>query len=159
MFNIGDKVVFKDKLLYPEMVLEIMDVREPWVAISFDRESKQYVNASFFEKALQIDLPPKQISINVFSVQAAAEFEIKNNHYSKNRSLQEVLDQLHDYISDLYEDLMCGKKPWEFTYVSTCLFTVVFFPEEDYHGVIEVLVDPSGNANYYADCKDYLSQC
>ena len=81
----------------------------------------------------------REISIREGSAHDAAMWISLHNLYMKNHSLGYIESRIQDCIDDVIKK---ARKNWEMTYVSTGGWIVIFFPEDDYHGVIEVLVDP-----------------
>lgn len=81
----------------------------------------------------------REISILEGSVHDAAMWISLHNPHMQKHSLGYIKSRIQDCIDDVIQEV---RKDWEITYVSTGGWTVIFFPEDDYHGVIEVLVDP-----------------
>lgn len=82
----------------------------------------------------------KQISIKQDAVIHAAKFISEYNKYLSDMTFKELEDDIQSYVDQIYEKAM---KEWEWTYVSTGGWTVVFYPDSDNYGTIEILVDPA----------------
>lgn len=81
----------------------------------------------------------REISIIEGSAHDVAMWISLHNPHMQKHSLGYIESRIQDCIDDVIEK---ARKDWELTYVSTGGWYVIFFPEDDYHGVIEVLVDP-----------------
>ena len=81
----------------------------------------------------------REISISESSVHDAAMWISLHNPYMKKHSLGYIESSIQGCIDTVIKKV---RKNWEMTYASTGGWTVIFFPEDAYYGVIEVLVDP-----------------
>lgn len=81
----------------------------------------------------------REISISESSAHDAAMWISLHNPYMRKHSLEYIESRIQDCIDTVIKKV---RKNWEMAYVSTGGWTVIFFPEDNYYGVIEVLVDP-----------------
>lgn len=81
----------------------------------------------------------RKISIRQGSKEATLDWIMHNNKYSSTFTYQSLSDSLEHCIQRVKKNAM---KDWDVTFSGTAGFTVLFTPESDDYGVIEILVDP-----------------
>lgn len=103
----------------------------------------------------------RTISINVNNVRAAAEFDVAHNPKTKELliGVDEVESEIMECVRDAHHGVKSGKYGWVARSIVRRSFRVIFQPEDDYHGIISILVDPSVTMRcYYDSIEDFLRQ-
>lgn len=81
----------------------------------------------------------KKISVREGAKEIVLDWIIKNNKHSSTFTYQLLSDSLENCIERVKKNAM---KNWDITFSGTAGFTVLFTPESDEYGTIEILVDP-----------------
>lgn len=81
----------------------------------------------------------KKISIREGAKEIVLDWIMKNNKHSPTFTYQTLSDSLERCIDRVKYN---ATKNWDITHSGTAGFTVLFTPESDDYGVIEILVDP-----------------
>lgn len=87
----------------------------------------------------------RKISMIKGAVETTAAWILANNKYLVNSSYQGIIDSINDSVQRVKE---LTEQNWEMNYSSTAGYTVIFFPVDNYHGTIEILVDPCVSKDY-----------
>lgn len=95
----------------------------------------------------------RKIIIDSNAVKCAATFLFGNNPHL-NYSLQKWEDKILGYVKKVYETAM---QDGELSYISTAGFTIMYLPDYETYGTIEVLVDPAiGRDRDYVNVENLL---
>ena len=89
----------------------------------------------------------KQIMMKEGSVLYAARFIAEHNHYLKDYTFKELEESINETVGHVYQKAM---EAWEWNSCSTGGWKVLFYPQSEECGLIEIMVDPSvsTNSNY-----------
>lgn len=81
----------------------------------------------------------RKISIVKESIENTARWILANNSYLAGTSYNLMISSINDSIERVKRN---AEKNWQITFSGTAGYMVIFFPEDDNYGVVEILVDP-----------------